>query len=107
MRDDIYDPIDPLRWMAAGVMGEVMTDETAGANDRMKRTTKAQPRRTGSATRCSAKRRRPSPAAESRWRRSSSARSPPEAATPARRPQSTTGCRQAATCRLPAGLNTP
>ena len=107
MRDDNYDPIDTLRWMDAGVMGEVRADETAGANDRMQSTTKAQRRRTGSATSCSAKRRRTSPAGESRWRRLPSARSPPEGATPARRPQSTTGCRQAATCRLPADLNNP
>ena len=107
MRDDIYNPIDTVRWMAAGVMGEVRTDETAGANGRRERTTKAQRRRIGSATRCSAKRRGTSPAGESRWRRSPSARLRLRAPTPARRPQPTTGCRQAAACRLPADLNTP
>ena len=95
MSDDIYDPIHTLRRMAAGALGEVGTDETAGANGRMKRTTKAQRRWIGSPARCSAKRPGTSPAGEGRWRRSSGARSPPDRSTPARRltPRSEAGKR--------------
>jgi len=42
MSDALYDPLDTVRWMLAGVREEVMSEQTTGAGGRAKRKTKAQ-----------------------------------------------------------------